>query len=43
MSAHGRAVGFDEHEALSTDSYPLALAQFQRLHNKGLGTFFIPQ
>lgn len=42
-SAHGRAVGFDEHEALSTDSYPLALAQFQRLHNKGLGTFFIPQ
>ena len=42
-SAHGRGVGFDEHEALSTDSYPLALAQFQRLHNKGLGTFFIPQ
>lgn len=42
-SAHGRAVGFDEHRALSTDSYPLALAQFKRLHDKELGTFFIPE
>lgn len=42
-SAHGRAVGFDENYALSTDSYPLALNFFKRQQQNGLGRFFTPE